>query len=410
MADEAFALSPIHARASLPTDADYHAIHEAFMETSRGRWFLSEFARRNRNADTRMVLDAVERIEASLAGQKQAHAEAAAAEAEPQIDLWAELIKAFTRTRIEIAQRLVRESSEPGYEAIRAGAETIRSVSWALRERGFDSRICDILDVQVNAITDGYAGLMAESTFAGEAEAEILAAFDALIERVEGLTRGGDAETATLDLMVDAVADAMSEDDDKESPLADDAVSEDGTGLAAPAAEASQVETAQPEPAAAADVAGVPDAEFHEIYGDDSDIEIVDAAPLEEPPPPAPPTEPEINKQRLYDAKLAPYRSPAIMVETHARGIGPADDIEIVDAVDAETEGASPDPPPVQERAAPIAEAAPVPPADQARDKPASLGQALLANGVVPHRAGSRPDPLAPFRRMSQAEKVALFT
>ena len=41
------------------------------METARGRWFLDEYARRNRNADTRMVLDAVARIEETLAAQKQ---------------------------------------------------------------------------------------------------------------------------------------------------------------------------------------------------------------------------------------------------------------------------------------------------------------------------------------------------
>jgi hypothetical protein len=63
MADEAFALSPISARAAQPREEDYEAISEAFMETSRGRWFLGEYARRNRNADTRMVLDAVARIE-----------------------------------------------------------------------------------------------------------------------------------------------------------------------------------------------------------------------------------------------------------------------------------------------------------------------------------------------------------
>ena len=63
MADEAFALSPISARAAQPSEEDYDAISEAFMETSRGRWFLGEYAKRNRNADTRMVLDAVARIE-----------------------------------------------------------------------------------------------------------------------------------------------------------------------------------------------------------------------------------------------------------------------------------------------------------------------------------------------------------
>src|SRR5262252_1373044 len=71
MADEAFALSPISARAVQPSEADYDAIRDAFLETSRGRWFLGEYAKRNRNADTSMVLDAVARIEQALAAQQR---------------------------------------------------------------------------------------------------------------------------------------------------------------------------------------------------------------------------------------------------------------------------------------------------------------------------------------------------
>src|SRR5437762_7848639 len=71
MADEAFALSPISARAARPSEEAYAAIAEAFMETSRGRWFLTESAKRNRNADTHLVLDAVARIEQSLAAQRE---------------------------------------------------------------------------------------------------------------------------------------------------------------------------------------------------------------------------------------------------------------------------------------------------------------------------------------------------
>src|SRR5499427_2551289 len=85
MADDAFALSPINARASLPTEADYEAICGAFMETARGRWFLGEYARRNRNADTRIVLDAVERIEATLASHKAAAASPSLADYLPDI-------------------------------------------------------------------------------------------------------------------------------------------------------------------------------------------------------------------------------------------------------------------------------------------------------------------------------------
>src|ERR1700712_902362 len=81
MADEAFALSPISARATFPSEEDYDAISQAFMETSRGRWFLGEYAKRNRNADTRMVLDAVARIEETLAVDKEVAARSRLGEA-----------------------------------------------------------------------------------------------------------------------------------------------------------------------------------------------------------------------------------------------------------------------------------------------------------------------------------------
>jgi hypothetical protein len=444
MADEAFALSPIHARASLPTDGDYDAIHEAFMETSRGRWFLTEYAKRNRNADTRMVLDAVGRLEAGLASQRQAQdevvaaaaetaaaqavaAQALAAEAAPRVDLWPELAKAFTRARIEIAQRLVRDSNDEAFEAIRASAETLKSISWALRERGFDARICDFLDIQVNKITDGYTGLMAESSVAGETEAEILAAFDDLIQHVEGLTSSGDAEMETLDVVVDAVADAMNEDYVADAMAAEDeeaaAAVTPADDVTAPVVEAAPmdeptatfVEPAAPEVSATAQVVPAlgtyPDAAFHEIYGDDSDIEIIDAAPIEEPPaPPARPTEPEINRQRLYEAKLGLYRASAAIAEAKAK-IASSDDIEIVDVANVDVVPSAPTA--IGQSHQPVAAVAAAPSniADQAPPSPSkpSLGQALLDSGMV-QNADNRSDALASFRRMSQAEKVAFFT
>jgi hypothetical protein len=45
---------------------DYAEIEAAVMETARGRWFLAEFARRNRQADTETLLAALSRIEARV--------------------------------------------------------------------------------------------------------------------------------------------------------------------------------------------------------------------------------------------------------------------------------------------------------------------------------------------------------
>ena len=50
MADEPFALSTVPPE--LPAEADYDAICAAVMATARGRWFLQEYSRRNRNTDT----------------------------------------------------------------------------------------------------------------------------------------------------------------------------------------------------------------------------------------------------------------------------------------------------------------------------------------------------------------------
>jgi hypothetical protein len=63
MPEEPFALT-LHT--SQPMAGDYDAIHSAVMETARGRWFLQEYARRNRNADTAALLATIERIEAIL--------------------------------------------------------------------------------------------------------------------------------------------------------------------------------------------------------------------------------------------------------------------------------------------------------------------------------------------------------
>src|SRR5712672_3022446 len=130
MADEAFALSPISARAAMPGEADYHAISEAFMETSRGRWFLSEYAKRNRNADTRMVLDAVARIEQNLAAQKDAAPEHALAEA------LAAIRDAVGEARAAASAALGGAAIDESLAPIRSGAQVIRETLSRLREIG----------------------------------------------------------------------------------------------------------------------------------------------------------------------------------------------------------------------------------------------------------------------------------
>ncbi|TFV30690.1 hypothetical protein E4K66_33560, partial [Bradyrhizobium frederickii] len=184
MANEAFALSPMSARAAEPNEQDYDAIREAFMETARGRWFLGEYAKRNRNADTRMVLDAVAKIEETLAAQRQPVVEDRLPEALVEI-----------RRAIREAETIALAAFDPAaIEAslapIPRGVRIIKEISWRWREIGADGRICDLIDSQLASI----------EAACGQAQAidprvELRIAFDLLKDRVEQ-TEGGATKQA----------------------------------------------------------------------------------------------------------------------------------------------------------------------------------------------------------------------
>src|SRR3984893_14605724 len=171
MANQAFALSPSSPRASLPSEEDYEAIREAFMETARGRWFLDEYALRNRNADTRMVLEAVAKIEETLAQQRQAPP--------PPKDKRPEMLAAIGSAGGAAEQTASAALDTLGLEEslapIRKGARIIKEISWRWREIGADGRICDLLESQVGAIEAG-----CETIAAADPRAALREAFDAI--------------------------------------------------------------------------------------------------------------------------------------------------------------------------------------------------------------------------------------
>src|SRR3990170_3398599 len=181
MADEAFALSPISARATQPREEDYDAISEAFMETSRGRWFLGEYAKRNRNADTRMVLDAVSRIEQSIAAQKQPEPDNGLAEAVAAIS--GAVVQAEAAAAAAVDSLALEEALAP----VRKGARVIKEIAWRWREIGADGRICDLIDSQVNAI-EGACGQISSA----DPKTALSAAFDLIKERIDEF---GDGDT-----------------------------------------------------------------------------------------------------------------------------------------------------------------------------------------------------------------------
>jgi chemotaxis regulatin CheY-phosphate phosphatase CheZ len=146
------------------TDADYELIATAVLETARGRWFLSEHARRNRHADTRLVLQAIERLEHSIAQR------ANAIEADRMHLNLIDMMKAIARTKAEIA--VLKPAGETGGKIedasseldaivgttekatsdILAAAERIQEIAWTMREQGIDASICDLIDAHTTEV------------------------------------------------------------------------------------------------------------------------------------------------------------------------------------------------------------------------------------------------------------------
>jgi len=106
--------------ADLSQDAEYDAVYAAVTATERGRWFLTEYANRNRHADTDMVVGAIARMEAAIRGDPVG-------------------------------------TKPPGGLDLSAAAERIADIAFALRERSADADLCDALDAAVRELCNARA-------------------------------------------------------------------------------------------------------------------------------------------------------------------------------------------------------------------------------------------------------------
>jgi len=155
MQQDHLALSTIPAQPA--ADSDYDTICAAIMATARGRWFLEEFARRNRNADITVVLAAIQRIEAAVrdTNAREAHQSIRA-------DLL-EMARTIAATRAEIAGikpeggASAADAAPAAQSGVLAAAERIQDVVWAMRERGLDPATCDQIDALATAVLSASA-------------------------------------------------------------------------------------------------------------------------------------------------------------------------------------------------------------------------------------------------------------
>jgi hypothetical protein len=409
MADEAFALSPISARAAQPREEDYDAISEAFMETSRGRWFLGEYAKRNRNADTRMVLDAVAKIEQTLAAQKQPEPEPA-----PDTglsDAIAAIKAALSEARVAATTAIDGLALEQHLAPVRKGARVIREISWRWREIGADGRICDLLDSQVSAIEASCGDISS-----ADPHAALGAAFDLIGDSIAAFDEG---DAVSADTPAEASVEAAASPapaPSNEMPAADIEPAEPDVTEAAADTQALSAETVPVEaPVATAQAVAETPAEATEQVAEAADISAEDAdahdeavldmiaAEMSAYDPSDEDGDADIDG---YETQLAD--SPAAEPEMIASTV---EEISWETPEQAAEETLVADETLVAPQIAPAIESPALPPQPALEPEPEpSLGATLIANGLLRMPATTGPDPLAAIRRLSQIEKIALFS
>lgn len=134
------------------SESDYEAIAAAVMETARGRWFMAEFAMRNRQADTAQLLGAIGRIERVVGlGPAQPAPDVNMREAAALIaDLRLDLERISGRGGEPSSGLAARIESAAG--DIVLATEGVQEASWSLREAGADEAYCDALDKRASRI------------------------------------------------------------------------------------------------------------------------------------------------------------------------------------------------------------------------------------------------------------------
>lgn len=138
---------------------DYDRIEAAVMETVRGRWFLLEYARRQRAVETERLVQAVDRLERFVAARETTVDAPSEQTPEPEA------------------------AADPAdLRRMRRIAEKARDFARALRERGLDEELCSEAEELAYAVAElaGQADVAAEEPIVSEARVLIAPRMDDL--------------------------------------------------------------------------------------------------------------------------------------------------------------------------------------------------------------------------------------
>lgn len=175
---------------------EYDAIERAVLETPRGRWFLEEYARRHKAADTDEVIGAIERLtdltRETAAGVRfgflyhemqemhRAIAEARAAMA---------AVKPGDSPDLDAAHQdlaAIAETAERAAGDIVTAAERLQEIAETLRASGADGDMCDEIETHATGIfmASAYQDMTGKRI---GAIAAVLSALEARVSRIAAM-------------------------------------------------------------------------------------------------------------------------------------------------------------------------------------------------------------------------------
>lgn len=195
---------------SVAQQQDYEAIQAAVMETERGRWFLTEYAKRNRVANTDMLLTAIQKLETSVAEKSTQPPENADIE-RIRFDI-ADMASAISETKQQIASinaetdgnsnldtataelDAIVQAAENATSDILQAAENIQEVAWTIREEGAKEPDFDKLD---ELVTDIYTACSFQD-ITGQRISKVINVLEFLEARVMAMMNIWDIDQAPI--------------------------------------------------------------------------------------------------------------------------------------------------------------------------------------------------------------------
>jgi hypothetical protein len=129
-----------------PHEADERAAHAALTATERGHNILTEYARRDRLPDTRMLVSTIARLEAARADYPPHQISAA-----------------FTSDLAELAALIEQVEAALAASEVAAteglfAADRVQDMVWSLRQRHVEAAICEALEAGMREVGDAMIG------------------------------------------------------------------------------------------------------------------------------------------------------------------------------------------------------------------------------------------------------------